>query len=253
MGYLDDPGTLGLIAAIFLIAGMSKGVVGLGLPTISIGLGTVFIGLEQALALATVPVIVTNCWQGLVGGAAGRLLRRNWSMFLPAMLFTWIASGLLARTDTTALSGLLGLILIAYAVLTLTAPRIPSVGRNEIWLGPVSGMLTGIITGLTGSSVVPGVLYLQALGLSRDELVQAMGLLFTASYVGLLMGLTEIRLLTPEIAGVSSLAVLPALAGMAIGQRIRHRVPEARFRTVFLSAVLCLGVYIAVRAVTVLL
>jgi uncharacterized membrane protein YfcA len=46
-------------------------------------------------------------------------------------------------------------------------------------MSPLVGAATGILTGLTGSFVMPAVLYLQALQLNRNELVQAMGISFS--------------------------------------------------------------------------
>ena len=53
--------------------------------------------------------------------------------------------------------------------MTLTATK-------ERWLGPLSGVATGLITAATGMFVIPVVPYLQALGLDKEDLVQAMGL-----------------------------------------------------------------------------
>lgn len=46
---------------------------------------------------------------------------------------------------------------------------------------------------------------------------------------------------------MSSVAVLPALAGMVIGQRIRERLSEQMFRKVFFISLLILGAYIIVN------
>ena len=46
----------------------------------------------------------------------------------------------------------------------------------------------------------------------------------------------------------SLLALLPALAGMALGQRLRERMSPAAFRRWFFAGLLALGVYMVVRA-----
>ncbi|MEQ9488392.1 MAG: sulfite exporter TauE/SafE family protein [Alphaproteobacteria bacterium] len=245
---IRSPEGLLIVGAIFLLGGFSKGVVGLGMPTIAVGLGTAVYGLETALALAAVPVIATNIWQGLAGGYFRELMKRLWLLLLTTAALAWVGTGILAKSDGTAIAGVLGVILVAYAVLGLTTPRISHPGRHEIWMTPVVGILTGFITGLTGSSVVPGVMYLQALDLGRDRLVQSMGILFTVSWSALSLALADNRLMSGETVGVSAAALVPAVAGMLIGQRIRAKVPERQFRTVFLSAILILGVYIAARA-----
>ena len=110
--------------------------------------------------------------------------------------------------------------------------------------------MNGVLTGMTGSFVVPGVMYLQAIGLPRDMFIQAMGILFTASTVALAVALQGNNLLTAELGALSAAAILPALAGMIFGQRIRRTLSESKFRRVFFSALLVLGIYIIVRAMT---
>ncbi|MGY8961479.1 MAG: TSUP family transporter, partial [Alphaproteobacteria bacterium] len=124
---------------------------------------------------------------------------------------------------------------------------IPS--NREIWAGPVFGAANGILTGMTGSFVVPGVMFLQAIGLPRDMLVQAMGMLFTVSTIALAIALQRNDLFSSELGLTSAAALAPAIAGMIVGQKIRHRLSEARFRHVFFIAILILGAYIIANAV----
>ena len=215
-----------LVVGTFLLAGAIKGVIGLGLPTVSLALLTVAIGLPQAMALLLVPSFATNLWQALVGGNALAILRRLWPFLLMATGTVWIGALALTRVELSWLSALLGLLLVAYAVVNLAGYRFAiGVGR-EGWVGTMVGAANGILTGMTGSFVVPGVMFLQAIGLPRDTLVQAMGILFTASTLALALALQGNNLLSAELGGMSAAALLPALAGMVIGQRVRHRLPE---------------------------
>ena len=101
---------------------------------------------------------------------------------------------------------------------------------------------------MTGSSVVPGVMFLQAIGLPRDMLIQAMGMLFTASTLALAVAMQQANILTIKHGILSFGAVLPAIVGMILGQRVRSTLSERRFRKVFFVALLVLGVYIIASA-----
>ena len=114
------------------------------------------------------------------------------------------------------------------------------------------GSANGVLTGMTGSSVVPGVMFLQAIGLPRDVLIQAMGMLFAASMLALAAALQQANFFTVEHGILSSAAVLPAIAGMIGGRWIRKRLTEQRFRTVFFIALLVLGAYIVANAIRML-
>jgi uncharacterized membrane protein YfcA len=242
--------TLIIVGGTFLLAGFVKGVIGLGVPTVSLALLTVTLGMKPAMALLLLPSLVTNLWQAFAGGAFLAIVKRTWSLLLAMCLATWAGVHLLARTDTAILSGLLGALLCAYAVLGLVRPQIPAPGRHEAWLSPVVGVVNGVLTGLTGSFVVPGVPYLQALGLGRDALVQAMGIMFTVSTLALAVSLSGQSLLPGELWLLSLAAVLPALVGMVLGQALRQLLSEALFRRVFFISLVILGLYIVASALT---
>jgi uncharacterized protein len=193
------PETLLAVALIFILAGFVKGVAGLGLPTIAIALMAVFIGLREGIALMVVPTIATNVWQALAGGQFIALTRRFWSLLLAAALGAWVGAGILARTDAMLLAAMLGVLLCVYAAVGLTRPLVPPPGRAEPWLSPVIGATGGLIGGMTGSYAVPGVLYLQALGLPRNALVQALGITFLMFTLALGTSLSLHGLMSTEI------------------------------------------------------
>jgi len=234
-----------LILFTFVLAGYVKGVLGLGLPTISLAVLTATMGLHAAMSLLLVPSLVTNLWQAVAGGSAWTVLAQTWPFLLAATLSVGIGVQVFVRVDAPLLSALLGVLLVLYALFSLTRPRLAIPARHRVWAGPLLGTLNGVLTGMTGSFLVPGVFYLQAIGLTRDRFIQAMAMLFSASTVALALGFGSERLITAELGALSAAAVIPALVGMALGQRLRSRLPEAAFRRVFFAALMALGAYIA--------
>jgi uncharacterized membrane protein YfcA len=95
--------------------------------------------------------------------------------------------------------------------------------------------------------VIPAVPYLQALKLDKDDLIQAMGISFTVSTVALAAGLWLNGGYTPEAAGASVLMLLPALAGMALGQWLRARLSARTFKLCFMVSLALLGAYQVAR------
>lgn len=235
------------VLAVFLLAGLAKGVIGLGLPTISMGLLVVVLSPVEAAALLILPSLVTNVWQMLDGRHLGSLLRRLWPLNLAVCLGTWAGAAFLSGLGGPHGALALGIALIAYALSGLVAlkPALPAAA--ETWIGPLAGALTGAITAATGVFVIPAVPYLQAIGLTKDELVQALGLSFTVSTLALAATLArgaalEAGLVWPAIAGV-----VVALAGMRLGRGVRARLSPAAFRLWFFAGLLALGAYLAAR------
>ncbi len=248
---MDDIVSIIVIMATFLLAGGVKGVIGLGLPTVSLGLLVLTFDLTSAMVLLIVPSITTNVWQALAGGKAGIIIKRIWPFLGTATGTIWLGAIALTTVNPAYLSILLGVLLVIYSVINFLGFRVTIASKNEKWLGAVFGVINGILTGMTGSFVVPGVMYLQAIGLSRDLLVQAMGMLFTLSTLGFAFALGNNKLFSAELAVYSGLAVLPAILGMVIGQRIRHLLPESKFRKVFFVSILILGVFIICKSILV--
>lgn len=238
--------TLVLIGT-FLAAGLVKGVTGMGLPTVAMGLLGTVMSPAAAAAVLLVPSLVTNMSQLFNGPSTVRLVRRLWPMMLCLALGTTGGAALLVAANP-AWSGFgLGTALIVYAAYALMGPRLTVSRRAEKWLSPLVGGLTGIVTGATGVFVMPAVPYLGALSLSRDELVQALGLSFTVSTVALALGLFGNDAFEASQVGLSSLATVPALIGMWLGQRLRARISPTGFRLCFLVFLLLLGFELVCR------
>ncbi|NQV56169.1 MAG: sulfite exporter TauE/SafE family protein [Rhodospirillales bacterium] len=242
-------GTISLVAGAFLFAGLVKGVVGAGLPTFSVPILTLGLGLKEAIALIIVPALITNVWQAMVGGKMPYIFRRLGTFLLMVAIGSWFGVAILARSDAVFLSGVLGIFLFFYSVFSLATPQIPAPSAKvEKYLSPVMGGTTGVMLGMLGSFFVPGVLYLQALRMPRDTLVQAMGIAFTLCTISLWVGLTGNGLFSIELAGLSAFGVVPALIGMTAGQRLRRNLSEYRFRQALFGVLLIVAVYLAVRA-----
>ena len=236
---------------VYLFAGAVKGVIGFGMPIVSLVMLAPMIGLTEAIILMLVPSLVTNIWQGLSGGRLSMLLGRLWLLLTLSSVTIWFATGVLVSVDGAWLTAGLGGILLIYAGFSLATPQIAAPGRHEVWMSPVVGILAGLSMGLTGTFVVPGTVYLQALGLGKDGLVQALGLAFIVTTLAMAASLGGRDALPLELLLASCIAVIPAMLGMVLGKRYRDRLPEARFRKLFFIALFVAGAWIALKPLVV--
>lgn len=240
--------TLLFIAAVFFVAGFAKGVIGLGLPTIAMGLLAIVIPPVEAAGILVLPSLLTNAWQMVVGRALPALVRRLWPMMLAVCLGTWAGLGLMTGAGARYGTALLGVALAAYALVGLVSVRIALGRARESVLGPAVGAVTGLITAATGVFVIPAVPYLQAIGLEKEELVQALGLSFTVSTIALAVNVAVAGGFGVSMAGPTAVALVLASAGMAAGQAVRHRLSAALFRRCFFAGLLMLGLHLIVQS-----
>jgi uncharacterized membrane protein YfcA len=233
-----------LIGFAFLLAGFVKGVIGLGLPTVSMGLLAVIMPPGQAIAIVIVPAIVTNVWQTFGGRYLRDIMRRLWPLMAGTVAGIWLNAGLLTGPYAPYGTVVLGTLLVIYAILGLSKINFKVARRDEKWIGGIVGVATGVVSAATGVQVIPSMPYLQAIGMEKDELVQALGVFFTVATLALAFNLTTAGLFTAATALPGAVAMAASFTGMFIGQAVRNRMQPDVFRRWFLIAMIFLGLYL---------
>ena len=236
------PEMLIAIALTFIAAGFVKGAIGLGLPTVTLALLTLPLGLKTTLGILVIPLLVTNSWQALQGGHLRELVGRLWQFLAAAIVTVYVGVQVLASARSEVLVAILGVILIVNSIISFTRFRVPPPRpeRERAW-SAVCGGLGGIMFGMTGNFIVPGILFLQALNLKRDMMVQALGLTFCTISAALALSMNQRSMLTPDLMAVSAACVAPAALGLWLGTRYRKSISEEQFRKIFYAGLLVIG------------
>jgi uncharacterized membrane protein YfcA len=239
-----DP-LLYVIAAVFLLAGLVKGVLGLGLPTVAMGLLAVSMPPAHAMAIVIVPAIVTNIWQTFVGPYLRDITRRLWPLMVGTAIGIWSAAGLMTGPYARYGTIVLGVLLVIYAIIGLSKFSFRVARADERWVGGIVGLITGVVSAATGVQVIPSMPFMQAIGMEKDELVQALGVFFTVATLALAFNLTSAGLLNASTTVPGAVAMVGSFTGMMIGQAVRSRLQPEAFRRWFLVAMIFLGIYLA--------
>jgi len=229
--------------AVFLIAGTVKGLVGLGLPTITIALTSLVLPLTEAIALVALPTVITNIWQAGVGGRFRYIVRRHWPLIVPLVVALYLTMWLVGQKGPNWASVVLGLVLVVYGAMGLLRLRLRLPLDLEKPLAPVIGVVSGFVAGLVGVPVIPLMPYLQALEIRPAELVQTLGIVLCATSLALTGSLLNFGLLDGPHALLSAAAMVPSVAGMWLGQRIRARLSVEQFRVAVFTALALTGLY----------
>jgi uncharacterized membrane protein YfcA len=233
------------IALVFLLAGFVKGVIGLGLPTVSMGLLAVAMAPAQALAIVIVPGVLTNIWQTFAGPYFRSIVKRLWPLLLGLAVGIRLNAGMMTGPYARYGTVLIGVLLVTYAIVSLRNFVLTIKPKNEQWIGGVIGLTTGVISAATGVQVVPSMPFMQALGMKKDELIQALGVFFTVATLVQAFNLSAAGILDESTALPGVIALASSFTGMAIGQTVRTRLEPESFRRWFLISMILLGIYLA--------
>lgn len=217
------------MAALF-VAGGVKGIIGLGLPLTAISIMGAVTDLRTAIAFIAIPVVATNLYQAFEGGRAVEMLRKYWLINICSVIGTVIGAQILFMVDPDILITLLGVVVIIYVAINATRFRIQISDRAVPWAAPPLGILSGLLTGTTGSVGIPIALYLQARDVDKESFLRAIALTFLISASMLVLALVEKGAISQTNAIISAASLVPAFAGMMIGQRLRGYLSEDRFR-----------------------
>ena len=242
--------SLTLVAFVFILAGLVKGVIGMGLPTIAIGLLGLIVAPVEAAAMLVLPSHVTNIWQLISGPSFVALLKRFKTLLIGICFGTPFGVSFIVSGQMAVVTAGLGFVLMAYGLYGLSGVRIPVAPRAESWLSPLMGFFTGIVSGATGIAALPIAPYFTALELKRDDLIQALGLSFTVASIALAIGLLITGEFELDIATTSLLALAPAFVGMFFGQFLRKKIPQEKFRRYFFFSLVILGAATSFRAIS---
>lgn len=227
---------------IFLIAGLVKGVSGMGLPTVAMALLGFTMPPAAAATLILLPSFLTNLVQ-CCGPHFQSLCRRLWPMWSGLVLCTIFSPLPDMGASEKYAKLILGIVLATYGVWGLFKPVLPDFRRHALPAGALAGILCGLLTAATGVFVIPLVPYLQSLKMGKEELIQALGLSFMMATLALAVRLAQTELNTPLFNVPSCvIALVAAFAGLWIGARLRNFIQPAHFQQALYAVLLVLGI-----------
>lgn len=246
MPFGSDVEAVALVAVALMLAGVLKGATGIGYSTCALPLLTAAVGLKAAIGLVLVPAMASNLALMWSAGHWRETINRFWPLYLAMLPGIAVGVALLAISDGRAATAALGAITVVYVAISLARLE-PALGpRLESRLKLPVGLVNGVLTGLTGSQILPLVPYMLALKMEPERFVPAVNLAVTIASLVMMAGLAVNGLLPLELALLSLFGVVPAILGTSIGNQMRVLIPKDRFRTVVLVALGAMGVTLIV-------
>ena len=226
-----------LIMLAMFAGGFCKGVIGVALPVVAISIMVILLDPRLAVAMIVFPIFLTNVQMAGRSGLSEFLeaLQRFWPLIATCITTLFIVALFATQLSSSFIVVGLGLALLVF-VLANVSPWRPTVSaRLEKPVGAVVGIVSGVLGGATAVYGPPITMFLLASGVPKSKWSSSVGVTFTVVSIPLLAGYILNGTITPTVAVVSSLACLPAFAGMWIGFKLQDAMAPETFRKVLLA------------------
>ncbi|MGE3710779.1 MAG: sulfite exporter TauE/SafE family protein [Hyphomicrobiaceae bacterium] len=229
-------------------AGVIKGATGLGYASCALPFLASLVGLKPAMAIVVVPAMATNFFIALTAGHLRETVRGLWPLYLAMLPGIALGLWLLVSIDQKLALSALGCVIVLYSVFALCWPKVQI---PQAWQSPLqvpAGFLNGLVTGMTGSQVMPLVPYIMGLSLDSTRMVQAINLAVILASFFLGAGLLASGTANMWLFTLSAIGVLPAFAGTAVGSKLRELIPDLLFRRIMLVVLALIGLGLLLRS-----
>lgn len=242
-----DPVLLAVAAFGLFFAGIVKGTTGIGYSSCALPFLVPVVGLQQAIVLIVMPAILSNIFVAFSAGHFREIFARFWPLYVATPVGIVVGVAFLSSIDQRLSIAILGSVIVAYAAMSLLQPNLALKQPWDRILNAPVGFATGLLTGLTGSQVMPLLPYMMGLHLEPNRLIQAINLAVTITSIFLGIGLLLSGLMDVPSLGLSLLAVIPAVVGVSLGNRVRGLLPVPLFRRLMLAVLLAIGMMFILR------
>jgi uncharacterized protein len=239
--YFEQASITAAVVCSLIVAGILKGIIGVGMPVVALPLLSLFIDIKSAVMLLSMPLILSNVPQALEGGKSGRCLMQLMPVILGMVPGLFLGVRVLLALDGNVAEIIAGLVVMSVGGVTLLGLKLQLPSR----LVSPAGVLFGFFGGLLGAiAAMPGPLvfiFLLAKGLRGRAFTKQASMYLVVSAGLLAILLTAGRQFSWLDVLVSAAAMLPVVLGMYVGQHMRDKIAPETFEKLVLIAVIAAG------------
>src|SRR6202043_2085336 len=143
--YFEQASIIAAVVCSLIVAGLLKGIIGVGMPVVALPLLSLFIDIKSAVMLLSMPLIFSNVPQALEGGKTGRCLVQLMPVLLGMIPGLFLGVRVLLALDASVAKIIAGLVLIGVAGITLLAPKLQLAPRLVMSASIAFGFFGGIL------------------------------------------------------------------------------------------------------------
>lgn len=236
-----------LFALAFVLGGVVKGALGVGLPLVAVPLLSLGIPASTAIALLVIPVLSSNLWQALETGRLRLSLSRFGGLMVAQVLATVLTVRMTLALAPAQMNAMLaGSVLLAVVLMALR-PTLHIAPARERVTGIGVGLLSGLLGGVSSLTGPVMITYLMALRLDRETFIGSISIIYLTGALPLYGAMLYYGSMDGAKFGLSALALLPMGLGLAAGKALRRRLDENRFRQLLLIFLTLLAALLLIK------
>ena len=223
-----------IVSLAFFVAGVVKGVIGIGLPTTAITIMTFFVSPLMALGLNLIPMTVTNIWQFSKADNPRELIKNYKYFAISLVVFILITSFYANQIGDNVVR-----LIFAVAVLLFVSLQIFGFNfkmnpkRDSLWQSSL-GTLGGIFGGAASIWAVPVTMYLLMKNVKPKQFVDVSGFLIMIGCLPVSIGYIATGVFQPNMFIYGALGSVIGIVGFQIGEKLRNKVNAKTFKNLLL-------------------
>jgi uncharacterized membrane protein YfcA len=160
--YFEQATIIAAVVCSLIVAGLLKGIIGVGMPVVALPLLSLFIDIKSAAMLLSMPLIFSNVPQALEGGKTGRCLMQLMPVILGMIPGLVLGVRVLLVVDANDAKIIAGLVLMGVGAVTLLAPKLQLQSRFVLPTGITFGFFGGILGGIAAMDGGTACLHISA-------------------------------------------------------------------------------------------
>lgn len=223
-----------IMSVTYFIAGIIKGIIGIGLPTTGMAILCFFVNPITALGLNLIPMTISNLWQFYRADNRLQIIKEYKYFVISIIGFLLISSFFAAKIGNQLVSAIFGSMVLLFVITNSLSIKFEKIKVNDVKLQFVFGGLSGLIGGITSLWALPITIYLFIKDVSPKHFVDVSGFFILMGCFPVFLGYYSTDVLSNEMFKYGLIGALFSLIGFYIGEKIRGGIKKDLFKKLLL-------------------
>jgi len=228
----NDLNLLVYLLIVFIISGVIKGFLGIGMPTAAMGFLTLIFDPVEAVALLIIPIVITNFFQFKNSKYRYETMVNYWVLAISLVISALLTSLFITKISTSFLTLSIGITMVIMSLNELFGFSVRISGSTKIQV--IVGALSGFLGGMSSIFSPLVTMFLIAKGVDKERFISATGFLFLLGGLFLFFGLVINKILEYYLIIKSVFGLIFILFGFKIGELLRKKINSNYFQKVVL-------------------